>query len=77
LEIWSRKLATGETAVAMFNRSPFDSEMNCDFHKIGIVGQAAIRDLWQQKNLVLSASSFTSKVPAHGTRLIKLTPKTI
>jgi alpha-galactosidase len=74
LEVWSRKLHDGSTAVAMFNRSPFVTDMNVDFATIGINGQQkqTLRDLWQRKEIGEVREKISAKVAPHGSRLFKI-----
>lgn len=61
LEIWSRPLANGNTAVLLLNRGLIDSPMTYTF-----AGASGIRDLWTHQALGRFNGSFTATVPAHG-----------
>jgi alpha-galactosidase len=61
LEIWTRPLANGNTAVLLLNRGLASAPMTYTF-----TGASGIRDLWENKNLGIFNGSFTAEVPAHG-----------
>ena len=74
LEIWTRPLDDGSTAVAIFNRGhvPVRKTFGMDnFGFKGNVGRKSIRDLWQRKDLARLAELNVS-VPAHGALLYKV-----
>jgi alpha-galactosidase len=74
-QIWTRPLASGETAVALFNRSASTSSMTVTFSTIGIQRAADARDLWMHASVATSASSYVASVPSHGVVMLKLTPQ--
>lgn len=71
LEIWTRPLWDGTTAVGVFNRSRVKARIQADFSKIGITGRQAVRDLWQMKDIGTKAG-VDAQVPAHGSMLFKV-----
>lgn len=71
-EVWVKDLEDGSKAVGLFNISANNTNIAIDWKALGINGNYAIRDLWRQKNLGSSAKSFTSMVPSHGVRLVKI-----
>ena len=72
LEVWSRPLWDGTTAVGLFNLGMEDAKVTAKWADLGISGRQMVRDLWQQKNLGKFDGSFTSEVPAHGAIMVKI-----
>jgi len=72
LEVWSRPLGDGTTAVGLFNRSDKGTEVTARWPDLGLAGAQPIRDLWQWKDLGECSGAFTSHVPAHGAMLVKI-----
>ncbi len=72
LEVWSRPLWDGTTAVALFNRGPAATQMTARWADLGLHGRQPVRDLWQQKPLGTFQDVFSATVPAHGTVLVKI-----
>jgi alpha-galactosidase len=74
-QIWTRALVTGETAVALFNRSDSMASMTITFSDVGIQGTADVRDLWKHDSVGMGLRSYTASVPSHGVAMLKLTPR--
>ncbi len=72
LEVWSRPLWDGTTAVALFNRSMTAEEITAKWSDIGLSGTQPVRDLWRHKDLGMFNGSFTAVVPGHGTVMLKI-----
>ncbi len=77
-EVWSKPLANGAKAVALFNRSasdyPFGSPMSFRLKDVGFSQPVHARDLWTHKDLGLLHDSYTVVVPSHGVVLLRLEP---
>jgi alpha-galactosidase len=72
LEIWSRPLADGSTAVALFNRGLTDRPVEANWATLGLSGDQIVRDVWQQRDLGRFDGKFTTTVPSHGAVLLKI-----
>jgi alpha-galactosidase len=72
LEVWAKPLADGSKAVGLFNRSYSVMPVTAQFRDIGVGETAAVRDLWEKKDLGVFTSSFTAQVHAHGVVMIKV-----
>ena len=72
LEVWSRPLADGTRAVALFNRGLQAANVTARWREIGLAGKQPVRDLWQRRDLGTFAGEFTANVPAHGAVLVKV-----
>jgi alpha-galactosidase len=72
LEVWSRPLWDGTTAVGLFNRSREAAEAKALWKDIGVEGRQPVRDLWLRKDLEPAEGSFAARVPSHGAVLVKI-----
>ncbi len=72
LEVWSKKLADGSTALALINRSPHRAQISANWLRLGLSGTQPVRDLWQRKNLGQFKDAYSTEVAPHGTKLIKV-----
>ena len=72
LEIWSRPLADGTTAVALFNRGLAPRSIEVRWEDLGLSGPQAIRDLWKRADLGTFAEGYSVMVPSHGAVLLKV-----
>ena len=73
LEVWSKPLADGGRAVALFNRSLSALSLEVRFADIGVRGKASVRDLWERKDLGVFTGRFEAQVPSHGAAMFKVT----
>lgn len=71
VETWTRALAGGATAVAVFNRGAAEVEVPVKFAALGIKPKKA-RDLWAHRDLTLQGGETTAKVPSHGVLLLRV-----
>ena len=71
VQIWSRPLADGSTAVGIFNLndSPVPVDLAGALGKIGFTSLSTVRDLWRQKDI---PADTICKIPSHGVRFIKV-----
>jgi len=74
-EVWSKPLVDGSRAVVLFNRSSGDEKIQVSWQEIGLsVQEAAVRDLWEKKDLGRFQNSFSAVVPSHGAVMVKISP---
>ncbi|MBP1963384.1 RICIN domain-containing protein [Paenibacillus aceris] len=73
-QVWKKKLADGSYYIGLFNLNTAAASITANWSTLGIQGDAFIRDLWSHKELGIINTSFTASVPAHGAKLIKVTP---
>jgi len=72
-EIWSRALADGDTAVAVFNRAPQDARIMFRWADAGIPKTpSCIRDLWRHADQEASGPEYSVEVPGHGVVLLRV-----
>jgi alpha-galactosidase len=74
LEVWVKPLADGCKAVGLFNRGESPMPVTAYFRDVGVGDAAAVRDLWQKRDLGVFHSSFTAQVPSHGVVMVKVKP---
>jgi len=72
LEVWSKPLADGTTAVGLFNRGLQAAKMTARWSDIGVSGSQPVRDVWQLRDLGSFSGQFPIEVPAHGAVLVKV-----
>lgn len=72
LEIWSRPLADGTIAVALFNRGLEPRSIEARWRDLGRDGPQPVRDLWKQADLGIFAEGYSAVVPSHGAVLLKV-----
>jgi len=71
-EVWSRSLADGSKAVALFNRHPQPVEVSADFRQLGFNGSVQVRDVWSGHNLGAVQGEYRTRVPGHGVVLLRV-----
>lgn len=74
LEVWSKPLAGGGRAVALWNRGTAPAEITADWGMLGYPStlKMRVRDLWQHRELGKRSSRFTATVGAHDVVMITL-----
>ncbi|MGA8151366.1 MAG: glycoside hydrolase family 27 protein [Terriglobales bacterium] len=72
LEIWSKPLAGGSKAVALFNRGESSVPMTLDLPTIGFTQTSQIRDLWAGKETRSENGKVILWVRAHGAALLRV-----
>jgi alpha-galactosidase len=72
IQIWRRPLADGSYAIGIFNLGNDNQRVDFSkyFAKLGITSLKSVRDLWRQKDL--STSDTTYFIPTHGVKYIKI-----
>jgi hypothetical protein len=68
-----QKLHGNTRAVALYNPSDKPVEMSINFSDLELGGKVAVRDLYDHHNLGKMQNTLTIQVPAHGTRIYRLT----
>ena len=60
-------------AVAFYNPTNSAVDMSIAFSQLDLAGEVAVRDLFEKKDVGVYEGSYSVTVPAHGTRIYKLT----
>jgi len=71
-EIWSKRLADGSFALAMFNTDNHLMSITADFKELGLPEMLQVRDLWLRKDLGVVSKSLTLSVPKHASFLLRV-----
>jgi alpha-galactosidase len=72
-EIWSRELADGEIAIAVFNRAPTSAQITFRWVDAGIAKPpSCIRDLWRHTEQQKTGPEYTAAVSGHGVVLLRV-----
>jgi hypothetical protein len=76
-DVWMKPLERGAIAVALLNRDAQEQTITAEWNDLKLKGQAgfAVRDLWAHTDLGSFKGSFSAKVGAHATMLVKLAPE--
>lgn len=73
-QVWGAKNPDGSYTVALFNLGDSPASVTADWSSFGFTGSAAVRDLWEHKNLGTYKDKVMQTLPAHGSRLFTVTP---
>src|SRR5712675_353207 len=72
-EIWSRPLAAGAQAVALFNRAPAATKITLRWADLGLTSAPTyVRDLWSHTDVTPTIAEFSATVPPHGVVLLRV-----
>lgn len=74
VETWTRQLADGSVAVAVFNRGPAAASVPVKLGDLG-VKPVKVRDLWMHSDVAVSGGEYTAKVPMHGVVMLRVSGK--
>ena len=72
LEIWTKPLANGDLAVAVFNRMHDDLTTQLDVKKLGFANGAKARDLWKHEDLPRITAPYPVTLKKHSVLLLRL-----
>jgi alpha-galactosidase len=72
-EVWSRDLASGDSAVALFNRAAETARVTFRWADAGIPKTpSCIRDLWLHAEQKGSGPEYSAEIPSHGVVLLRV-----
>ncbi|HYG99504.1 MAG TPA: alpha-galactosidase [Terriglobales bacterium] len=76
LEVWAKQLVDGSRAVVLFNRSKEQKQITANWEDLGYPAHlsAAVRDLWQHKELGKFNGKFSATVEPHGVVMVTVKP---
>ena len=76
LEVWAKQMQDGSRTAILFNRGASDAEISVSWEELGYPGKlpAAVRDLWEKKDLGKFAGKFSSRVASHGVVMVRVAP---
>ncbi|MHA3703219.1 alpha-galactosidase D [Jatrophihabitans sp. YIM 134969] len=73
-QTWYSRNPDGSVVVGQFNLADSPARVTTKLTDVGLSGTAVARDLWKHKNLGGASGQFGATLPAHGSRLLVLTP---
>ena len=75
-EVWAKQLKDGSRAVVLLNRGSADTEIRVSWEDLGYANRssAALRDLWQHKQLGRFTGGFASTVAPHAVVMVTVQP---
>ncbi|WP_329454654.1 fibronectin type III domain-containing protein [Streptomyces sp. NBC_01497] len=73
-QTWYARNADGSYTVALFNLGSSSAQATAQFKDLGFGGAADVKDVWSHKDLGSVTGSFGATLPAHGSRLLTVTP---
>ncbi|MDN3024347.1 carbohydrate-binding protein [Streptomyces sp. S.PB5] len=74
-QVWAARNPDGTHTVALFNLADAPAAVTADWTTLGFTGKATVRDLWNHEELGTYRNRITQALPAHGSRLFKVTPR--
>jgi alpha-galactosidase len=72
IEIWQKPLASGDTAIAIFNHSNQEMRSVISWDTLSIGKDYAVRDLWAHADRGTTSKVFSEPVSAHGAIVLRL-----
>ena len=74
-QVWAAHNPDGSVTVALFNLGSSTATVTAKWSDLGLSGSAAVRDLWSHTALGSFTGSFSASLPKHGSRLLRVTPR--
>ena len=76
LEVWAKQLKDGGRSTLLLNRSDAEQEITVHWEDLGYPASlsAAVRDLWQHKDLGKMTGKFSARVVPHGVVMVTVKP---
>jgi len=71
-EIWTRPLAGGAKAIAIFNRAKDEAKVTVSWAELGVTAKSKVRDLWGHKPFENRGPEFSVMVPGHGVVMLRV-----
>ncbi len=72
LEVWVSNLRNGSYYVGIFNMNATEMRANIPWRLLGFAHATRVRDLWRRSEIETSGEGFSAVLPAHGSRLLKV-----
>jgi alpha-galactosidase len=71
-ETWTRPLAGGGMAIAIFNRGTDVARIAGKWADLGVPAKFRARDLWEKKDIAAAGPGYEFSVPSHGVVLLRV-----
>ncbi len=75
-QVWRSRNPDGTFTVALFNLSSASAGVAVTWSELGFAGNAMTRDLWSRADLGVNRKGFSATLPAHASRLLRISPAT-
>ena len=72
IEIWTRPLAGGAVALAIFNLGVTDTRVTVGWQDLGISNAKSVRDPWARRDLPAAMVGYSGTIKGHGAELLRL-----
>ena len=72
--VWIADAGDGDYYVALYNFTAFPDRVDVRWSDLGFRDAIAVRDIWNHTELGAFPHGFSSMIPGHGARLLKITP---
>ena len=72
IEIWQRPLASGNTAIAIFNHSDQEIRGVVSWETLGIKKNRKVGNLWTHADSGDTSEAYSEAIPSHGLILLRL-----
>jgi alpha-galactosidase len=72
IEIWTRPLAGGAVALAIFNLGVTDTSVTVGWQDLGISNAKSVRDPWARRDLPAAMVGYSGTIKGHGAELLRL-----
>src|ERR1700687_3570099 len=72
IEIWTRPLAGGAVALAIFNLGVTDTSVTVGWQDFGISNAKSVRDPWARRDLPAAVVGYSGTIKGHGAELLRL-----
>ena len=73
IETWTKPLADGGVAVAVFNHGASPAKVTVKSSDVHVGDTAKARDLWSHKDVAFAQGSYSETVPTHGVLMLRVT----
>lgn len=70
IEVWSKKLVDGSTAIGIFNLNLDMKEVTLTLQELQLTGAQIVRNVWKQQDLGSITDSYQVSIPSHGVKLL-------
>ena len=73
-QVWRVDNGDGTWTVALFNLGDRPAVVRARWSDLGFAGPALVHDVWAGTDLEPAETDWSARIPAHGTRLLRVTP---
>ena len=72
VEVWTKPLSDGTTAVAVFNRGEKEQNVNFRWEELRLSNVRSVRDLWRKSDVGNLTEGYAGTLSMHGAVLLKV-----